>query len=345
MKRSLLAFFGSILLLVLFLVLLGPVALFEQLVSLNLWIFSLGLIAIMLSLIAWSEAFRTLFRLSGSMTVRQALLAYCTGVFGKQILPMGHAGGPAIMAYTFERHVSLNYNQTLAVVSVAEFLNLVASLVLAIGGIAYLLLFASPIPELQLLQVGILVFTMAIVGLGILVWYRRRTVERSILAVAYLLRHSLGRVSVRVKRALGAERIQSSLHGFYTALDRVFENRSAILLTFIYMQIGWIFFTVPLFTGALSLGIQLPIALVLFLVPASGVATIIPLPGGLGGFELLLAGILVALTGHPVTTVAAIVIVYRLCSYWFMVLVGGIASAVSAIGITGIPSELARTGE
>ena len=41
-----------------------------------------------------------------------------------------NAGGPAVMAYAFDREVGLGYGRSLAIIVVAEFLSLVSSLVL-----------------------------------------------------------------------------------------------------------------------------------------------------------------------------------------------------------------------
>lgn len=100
------------------------------------------------------------------------------------------------------------------------------------------------------------------------------------------------------------------------------------------------FFAVPLYTGALALGVRVPLALVLFLVPVAGLATVVPLPGGLGGFEVALAGLLAALAAVDLTSAGAVVILYRLCSFWFFVLVGGIAASMSAVGVRELAAPL-----
>lgn len=342
MKRGLIAFAAAILLLLALLFALDPVAIAEHLARTNPGVFALGLVAVLLTLVCWSEAFRRLFVASGGLlSPRRAFSAYGTAMFGKQVLPMGHAGGPALMAYTFDRETSLGYNRTLAVVTVAEFLNVLASVALAVVGVLYLLLFVPTVPGLRVLQLGVLAFAAAVVLLGLVFRYRRAAVERAVLGVAELLRRTVGRLSDRLEAALAPERVDAELDRYYGAVVAVTADRRAVLDAYLLMQAGWVLFTVPLYTGALALGIRLPVALVVFVVPAAGLATVVPLPGGLGGFELVLAAILTALTGLELAVVAAIVLLYRLCSYWFMVFVGGASSAYSATTVRELATESA----
>ncbi|MFC6726382.1 hypothetical protein ACFQE1_18845, partial [Halobium palmae] len=61
---------------------------------------------------------------------------YFAGDFTKQVLPMGHVSGPAILSYWVSEAVDLGYEETLAAVTVADLLNLAASLALAAVGVA-----------------------------------------------------------------------------------------------------------------------------------------------------------------------------------------------------------------
>ena len=75
-------------------------------------------------------------------------------------------------------------------------------------------------------------------------------------------------------------------------------------------------------------------ALAVFLVPMAGLATWLPLPGGLGGVEVALAAGLVAATGVGVGAAAAVAILHRLCAYWAVVAVDGVCAASLFLGGT-----------
>lgn len=80
----------------------------------------------------------------------------------------------------------------------------------------------------------------------------------------------------------------------------------------------------------------MPLALSLVLVPAGGLATLLPTPGGLGGTEVGTAAALVVLTGATVDVAAAAVLLYRVASYWFVVLVGGASSLYLSVGFADL---------
>jgi uncharacterized membrane protein YbhN (UPF0104 family) len=68
----------------------------------------------------------------------------------------------------------------------------------------------------------------------------------------------------------------------------------------------------------------------LFIVPVGGLATVVPLPGGIGGVEFAVAGMVIALTTIDPAVVGAMVLLYRVCVYWFLVLVGGASLFLAA---------------
>lgn len=319
---------------------LGPDLLVRELTAVDLRIFALGLVAVLLAMGCKIEALRRLLAASGaSIPMDRAFSAYGTGAFGRQVLPMGSVGGPAIMAYAFDREARLGYNRTLAVVTVNQFLNHVASLVLAVVGVAYLFAFAPHVPGLRLLQVGVLAAAVGLLVSATVFWSRRGAVTVAVTGVARLLQRTVGRLSTRVEAALAPERLDAELTRYYGTIDTVAGEHRSVLAASCFIQVGWLLFAVPLYTGGLALGIRLPVALVLFVVPVSGLAAVVPLPGGLGSFEVVLAGILVALTGYELASVAAIVVLHRLCSYWFVLLVGGVAFAYSATTVRELAAE------
>lgn len=343
MRRHLLSFVVAVLLLGGFLLFLGPERLAGQLVGADLGVFALGLIAVVAALFCWGEASRRLFVAFGTpLSRRRALIAYGAGAFGKQVLPMGNAGGPAVMAYAFDREIDIGYGRSLAVIVVAEFLSLVASLLLGGVGIASLLLFSSSGSELRWLGVGVVLICAMLAALSVAVWYRRQHVEVAVTGVGGLLVPIVDRVSPPLADRLRPERVGTTIQRYYETFDTVVGDRRAVLYAFALSQLGWVFFALPLYTGALALGVRLPLALALFLVPAAGLATVFPLPGGLGGLEVALAGLLVVLAAIDLATAGAVVILFRLCSFWFFVLVCGGATLMATVGVDELstPFEL-----
>lgn len=101
-------------------------------------------------------------------------------------------------------------------------------------------------------------------------------------------------------------------------------RRISVATGFVFL--GWVCYATPLFLVGRALGVELPFALVLALVPLAGLATWFPLPGGLGGVEVALTAGLVVAGDLGVGTAAAVALLYRVCSYWVVVAVDGAAA-------------------
>lgn len=297
----------------------GPGALLAELRRADLGVFALGLLAAAAALLAWSEM---LGRLLDAR--RGYRLAYLAGDFGKQVLPMGHASGPALMAYAVSRSLDVEYEHGLAVVTVSEALHLTASLGVAAAGVAVLA--ATGRPGLAPVAATVGIALLAVGVILALVRFRRGTVEGGAQAVARALRGTFGRLHGRLGTALTPAAVATRLERYYATLSSVTASESVAGAAALAV-VGWCCYVAPLYTSALALGHTLPTGLVLLVVPVAGLATWLPVPGGIGGVEAALAGLLVAFAGLDLGAAAAVAVLYRLCAYWFVVVVEGAAAA------------------
>jgi uncharacterized membrane protein YbhN (UPF0104 family) len=76
--------------------------------------------------------------------------------------------------------------------------------------------------------------------------------------------------------------------------------------------------------GTGSATVLLPLVVV---VPLPQVASVVPIPGSLGAYDVLLGGAVVLVTGVPAAAATAAVLVVRTVSVPFAVLAGGLAAA------------------
>jgi hypothetical protein len=244
------------------------------------------------------------------------------------------------MAYAFEREVDVGYSRSLAVIAVAEFLSLLASIVLALAGVGVLLAVGVTTPVVRLLGVAALVVGVTLAAVGVVVWYRRTAVSGALVTITGFVEPAVRRLSPGVAETLAPDRVTAGLERYYETFDAVVADRRTVLVAFLVTQLGWVLFALPLVTSAMALDLPLPVALALFLVPAVGVATVVPLPGGLGGIEFALVGLLTTLAALDLTQAGAVVVLYRLCSFWFFVLVGGLAAWAATVGVRTLPAAL-----
>jgi uncharacterized protein (TIRG00374 family) len=337
MRRSLWAFVASVVLLAAFLGVVGPRALAGHLAGANLAVFSLGLLAMVATLLCWSEGLRLLLvDAGGQVSVWRTAVAYTAAMLGRNLIPMGAVASPAITAYAVDREVSLSYNETLAVVTVAEFLGTIASLLVVAIGIPSLLIASPGVPQFRLFILAIAGLAAVLLVTTVVFWYRRRTIEYAVLGVTHFLQVTVGRIGARLHAALAPDRVEDQLHRFYATVETLAANRRTVALSFALHLLGWIASTLPLYTSALAVDVHVPLALVFFLVPASQLATALPLPGGLGGVEVVLAGALAVVLGIDVALAATIALLYRLCAYWFLLVAGAVASLYAAASVRSL---------
>jgi len=340
MRRTSVGFGVATLAFAAFLYVLDPVAMWAVVRGVDLGSFAAGLVAVVLAVACWAESMRrVLLATGGHLSPRQGFAAYASGMLAKQLLPMGNAGGPAIMAYAFDRESDLDFERSLAVVTIGDFLGLCASLLLAFVGIAYVALAVPPSRIVRAAVVAVSLFGVVLVSVAILLVFRRRTLRYLVLGVARILRDTVGRLSGRLAAALSREAVDAGTSRYFETFDAATDDRRSMAIAAALALSGWTLFAVPLYTSAAAVGAPMTFGLVLFVVPVGGLATAVPLPGGLGGVEFAVAGMILALTPTSPAVVGAMVLLYRLCVYWFVVLLGGLGLAMTATGVRSFAAE------
>ena len=279
-----------------------------------------------IGLVVWSKAWDiTLSVVDVEIPFRSIVGTYYAATFVDYATPFGKAGGGPFVAYVLSTDERATFEDALASVVTADTLNLVPFFTFA--GVGFLALATTGgIPTgFRVLIYGLAALLIVIPGIGYLAWTRRGAVEAALVAVVRPVTRYTTRVSVDGVR----ERVEQ----FYHRLDAITGTNHAVSRTLVYAYVGWAFFAAPLYLAGMAVGITVDPLLVLFVVPASTLASFIPTPGGLGGVEAAMSGLLVALGGLTPATAAAIALLYRVASYWFVVGVGGAAALVELHGV------------
>lgn len=254
------------------------------------------------------------------------LVAAFSGTFGKLVLPLGNIGGAAILTYVVSEGLETRFRDVFPAVTAGELLRFGSSLVVATLGLAGLA--ARPVAGVE--GPAVLVLLGAIlVGLfagGVTVTYRRDGLGLLIQQFAALLHRAVGRFSARVSRRLEADRVATSVDAFLHTFDRATADTNRLLVAGTFGVTGWVAFGLALSLSFAAVGVEIPLALALFVAPASGLATLLPTPGGLGSSEVALTATFVFLGVASPELAAAAVLLYRFVSYWLVVAVGGLAS-------------------
>ena len=125
----------------------------------------------------------------------------------------------------------------------------------------------------------------------------------------------------------------TGVEGFLDTFDRATADTSRLLVAGTFGVTGWVAFGLALYLSFAAVGVSVPLALALFIAPASGLATLLPTPGGLGSSEVALTATFVFLGVASPELAAAAVLLYRFVSYWLVVAVGALASLSISISV------------
>jgi len=278
-----------------------------------------GCLSTLLCLALWGRAWQVVLRQVGvEVPYRRLVVTYFAATFANYVTPLGQAGGEPFIAYVLARDTDAPYEDSLASVVTADLLNLLPFFTFAAAGLSVLLLGAELPTAVRPLAFGLLGMAVGVPALAAGGWWFREWVKRGVVRL-------VGPVASRTDR-VSVEGVRRRVEDLYTAFGRIATNPRALVEATLFAYAGWVFFALPLFFAGRALGAPVDPLLVLFVVPASTLAGLVPSPGGLGGVEVALVALLVGLTPIGAATAFALALVYRVASYWFALIVGGVAA-------------------
>ncbi|MBX0297901.1 lysylphosphatidylglycerol synthase transmembrane domain-containing protein [Haloarcula nitratireducens] len=285
----------------------------------NYWWVALGCLSSTACLVVWAKAWdEVLDVLDVSIPYRALIVTYFAATFADYVTPFGKVGGNPFIAYLLSQDDRISYEESLAGIVTADLLNLVPFFVFSGVGLAALSLFGS-VPSAAKPLIGGLSVVAVAVPLSVYGTYQYRNAFESVLTTL------LSPVASWVD-SVDVDSIRQRLEEFYARIDRIASHRGVLVSTLSYSFVGWLFFALPLYLAGQAVGVHIDPLLVLFLVPASSLAGIAPTPGGVGGIVVVLAALMVALVPMKPSTAAAVALLYRVASYWFVIAISGIAT-------------------
>jgi len=287
------------------------------------WV-AVGCLSTLLCLALWGRAWQVVLRQVGiDVPYRRLVVTYFAATFANYVTPLGQAGGEPFIAYVLARDTDAPYEESLASVVTADLLNLLPFFTFAAAGLSFLLLGAELPTAVRPLAFGLLGMALGVPAIAAGGWWFREGVKRGVVRLAAPLARRTDRMSL--------EGVRRRVDDLYAAFGRIATNPRALVEAVVFAYAGWAFFALPLFFAGRALGAPVDPLLVLFIVPASTLAGLVPSPGGLGGVEVALVALIAGLTPVGAATAFALALVYRVASYWFALVVGG-AAALLVVG-------------
>lgn len=326
-RHSLVGFAAAITIIGVLVLVLGVEEVLAALALASAWGLAGVATAALLWLLAWALALRTVLgMLDIHVSVGGVYLVQAAVQFTNNVTPFGQAGGEPISALLISRSVDAEYETGLAAIASADAINFLPSIAFALVGLGYYAVAFTLGPRLRQAAAVMAVVVLALAVGGYAAWrYRDRLEEATVRGLTPLLR-AAGR-TLPFRQAPPAHVVRSHVQGFYRDLGRLTDQPGRLAVAIVFSTAGWCCLVGSLWLSLYSLGHAVPLPALLVVIPLAAVASIAPLPGGLGGIEAVLVLLLVPTTGVPAAAAGAAVLVHRTGVYWLPVALGGLAAA------------------
>lgn len=255
---------------------------------------------------------------------------FLTSMFAKYVVPYGQITSGVGIAAIISRYYETEYEQGLAGVLSADFLNYIPYYSFGTLGAIYVLTVYSPADAFStwIAPVLLLLVILATV-LGLMKW-RRQVLLSVVLRVTSTINRLHSRLVGRELGILNPENVKQRFRGFFTTLELVSRDRRSVLAALVLAHTGWFALAGTLYFTSLAMDHQIPVGVAFFVLAMSKLGFVVPTPGGIGGVEFTLASVLYILSPIGFATATAIALLWRISSYWFTILLGGL----TAIAVT-----------
>lgn len=329
-RSTIVGFVGSLAILAAMYWLIGIGPTLSKLSMADPWILVLVFVGAVCWLVAWGLALRTVLGVLGSAITPLRATAIFSGVlFANNVTPFGQAGGEPISGLLISRATDRRYETGLAAITSVDALNFVPSIILAVCSMGYLFVTSTFSEDLWYAAGTVITLALVVPAGAYLGWQYRYRLEHTAVAavtpVVRTIRHTLLR-----RKPLEKATIEHRIEGFFTAIERVGTTPRKLALALALSSLGWIAQAVCLWLSLFALGHAIAPSVVLIAIPIGAIAGVTPLPGGLGGVDLVLIAVIKGLVTINQPTIAAAVLIHRSAIYLFPTIVGGGITAVIA---------------
>ncbi|RJT05472.1 lysylphosphatidylglycerol synthase transmembrane domain-containing protein [Halococcus sp. IIIV-5B] len=329
LRTTVLGFLGAVVAFAVAIWVIGPTEIYGALVMSQpaILVAIVGVAACWLT--AWGLSLRTVLdALDAPVPASTAVLVFASATFANNVTPFGQAGGEPVSALLISRASDREYETGLAAIASVDALNFVPSIGLALVGLGYFATTLTFGADLTLAAGAVVAFAAVLVVGAVLGWRYRYRIERGVVATLAPL---IQRVAEALPRVSPPEpdALEARIEEFFAAVERVATSPRKLALALLFSTIGWVGLATSLWLSLYALGYTVPLAVVLVAIPAGAMASITPLPGGLGGVAAVLGALVDGTTvGISVATIAAAVLIHRGATYVLPTMVGGGVAAV-----------------
>jgi uncharacterized membrane protein YbhN (UPF0104 family) len=260
--------------------------------------------------------------LNGGLSSRRSVQFAFAGDFFDVLSPAGPVSSEPIMAQFFGVATGTGYSDALGVRGVAKYVKSAAQLLLSTLLVSLLLIGGSAPRTLLVTLAG------AAIALGVVSVVLVLTRDRLARSVVLVLTPVVAVISGLYRSdPHGRDAVADAVNRFRTRVAAFQDTPGLIALIAIGGLLEQVLIAGALWVALSGTGTSVALVAIVAVIPFPQAASVVPIPGSLGAYDLLLAGALVATTGAPAVNAAAAVLVVRTFELGVSLGGGGVAVA------------------
>jgi uncharacterized membrane protein YbhN (UPF0104 family) len=256
--------------------------------------------------------------LSSGQSVQFAM----AGDFFDTLSPAGPVSSEPIMARFIGVTTGTSYSEALGVRSVAKYVKSAAQLLVSTA-VGLLVLLDGTTPRYVLVTLGAAAVGLLVVG-ALLVW-SRSLLSRGLVVVFTPVVAFVS--SLYREDPHGRHVVVAAVDRFWERIVQFRGTPRLLALVALGGVVEQLLTAAALWVALSGTGTAVALLPIVVVIPLPQVASVVPIPGSLGAYDILLSGTLVAMTGAPAAAAAAAVLVVRTISLPFGLSVGGVCVA------------------
>jgi len=239
----------------------------------------------------------------------------------KKLTPFGQASGLPIGGVIVSQWTEETFERGLAAVSMKEVVGFVPSILVFLFGGSYIAFYGRTVSGQVRSLVGL--FTLGVAGFVLIaaLIYRNPGTARAVLQrLAAALNRGLARIP-RVPK-IDEDDVRHRVDGFSEAMQKVTSDVPTVAVACVLRTIATVTQGALLWVTLGGVGVDISLALAVFVIPVSLLAAAVPLPGGTGGIESAQVLLVIGIAGGSEAAIITAVVVSRGLVFWMPVVIG-----------------------
>jgi uncharacterized protein (TIRG00374 family) len=239
------------------------------------------------------------------------------------LTPFGQAGGVPIGAAILSKRAKGQYEECLAAISAKDIVSFVPAILVFVFGSMYIAVYEQSIPDpvrplLGAFALFVTAIVAAVVGVRLYPEFTRGVLHRLVGGVNALA------TRLPLLPSLDQTEVERRVESFADSIGDVAADRSSVVLASAMATTSFLAQGTLLWLTLGAVGLDVSLALAVFAVPLSLLASGLPLPGGSGGVESVQVLFLGAMTAIEPAAVIPAVVLSRGLVYWTPIVLGSL---------------------